>query len=686
MKYIFGFKQIGFWSIPVVLFAWLGATSLGAQEPIGGPYEPDSATVLLLHFDGNLTNETDLTADARSHGNVAFIGQSPIDGGQSIYLDNDSPADSSYIAVADTPALDLTGSWTIEAWVNIFTYGETSEDHRWQPRLLIKPGDDPVYYNNFTVYMAGNTRALRTAYYTPSGDQWIQMESQAGLLNAGNWYHITFIRDTSEHITAQLVHDKDMNQLFFGSLDYDPITGSPPLPSSQPVYIGTNLGLSSPWFDGFVEEFRISNVVRNFALPPIISGVTQLGNQSVENSYVIEAEIFKIGTGDVAQATLHYNTGSGWQELAMNNTSGRQYSAQIPSQLRGTRVQYYISAEDEFGARATIPQTAELDSVFYEFAIWQPATQTLALNFEEGSGLPQDTTLYGNHSEFIGNPTYSTDAAVGDYSLQFEGDSSYLEIDSPFLTSEEFTVDFWFKADSTPVDGTRMLIKEGSQSWFQINYQIRFGAGGQLVPASYIPSTGNYIGTNLADTSATIEAHKWYRLIFEVGDGYASYELRDSTNTMISDNSITLEGIPAQATGPFRLAHANGSSQNFFQGKIDNVQIYNFPRDSIATNAEPDNRPELPNEIRLASNYPNPFNPVTTIEFRVPYRQKVALGVYDILGRKVATLISDEVESGPHSVQWTGKNKWGQPVASGVYFYRLKTPGDLRIRKMVLLR
>jgi len=672
----------------IFLIAWgvLG-TDTFAQDPIGGPYEPDSATVLLLHFNGDLTNESSVSADAQSNGNIAFIGQSPIGDGQSIYLDNDSPTDSSFVAVADTPALDLTGSWTIEAWVNIFTYGETSDDHRWQPRMLIKPGDNPDYYNNFTVYIYGGQRAILTGYYTASGDNWVEFTSQSGLIEAGEWLHITYIRDTTENIIAQLVHDQDMNQLFFGSMDYDPITGSPPLASNQPIYIGTNLGRSNPWFDGFVEEFRISNVVRNFALPPIIKEVTQLGNQSTEAlNYAIEAEIFKIGTGEVAQATLHYNIDGTWQELTMTNTSGRQYSAEIPAQQRGTRVQYYVSAEDEFGARATIPQTAELDSVYYEFAIWQPATQTLALNFEEGSGLPQDTTLYAHESEFVGNPQFSTDAADGDYSLKFEGDSSYLEIDSPFLTSEEFTVDFWFKSDSIPVNGTRMLVKQGSQSWFQVNYQIRFGASGQLVPASFIPSTGSYIGENLADTSAVIEPHKWYRLVYEVGDGYASYELYDSTNTMFSSNSITIEGAPALTTGPFRLAHAGGAAQGYFNGKFDNVQIYNFPRDSIATGTVPDKKFTVPAQVQLAQNYPNPFNPETTIRFSVPKRQEVTLAVYDLLGRQVTTLVSKQMNAGEHTVTWSGTDNNGQPVASGVYFYRLNTKDETRLRKMILLR
>lgn len=676
-------------SVALAFLIGVGATNVIAQEEIGGPYEPDSSTVLLLHFNGDFVNESDSSGDAMRHGNVAFVSQSPIaGGGQSIYLDNDSPSDSSFIAVADTPALDLTGSWTIEAWVNIFTYGETNDDHRWSPRLLIKPGDDPPYFNNFTVYMVGANRSILTGYYTPSGDDWVEFTSQGGLMQAGEWLHITFIRDTTEHIIAQLVHDQEMNQLFFGSMEYDPITGAPPLPSDQPVYIGTNPGLSSPWFDGFIEEFRISNTVRNFALPPIIKSVSNLSNQSAEaSSYPIEAEIFKIGPGDVSNATLHYTTdGSNWQTQEMTAQGERQYATNISSQSRGTRVQYYVSAEDEFGAKATSPPTAELDSVYYEFAIWKPQSQTLALTFEEGSETPADTTLYGHAVEMVGNPQYSEDAIVGDYSMKFEGDSSYLEIDSPFLASEQFTVDFWFKSDSLQPDGTRMVAKQGGGSWFQVNYQIRFGAGGFIVPASYIPSSGAYIGSDLADSTAITEVGKWYRILYEVGEDYAAYELRDSSDTAISSNRIPLDGPPAVTTGVFRVAHADGPANPYFNGKIDNLNIYNYVHDSVATGIEDWPNRALPDRLVLEQNYPNPFNPTTTIGFRLPSRQEVQVTVYDLMGRQVKTLANDLYSAGEHSVKWHGINSAGQQVASGVYFYRIRTPEEVRVRKMVLLR
>lgn len=96
----------------------------------------------------------------------------------------------------------------------------------------------------------------------------------------------------------------------------------------------------------------------------------------------------------------------------------------------------------------------------------------------------------------------------------------------------------------------------------------------------------------------------------------------------------------------------------------------------------------LPHEggFELGSNYPNPFNPTTTISFRLPVMLPVRLTVYDAVGREVRTLLNKRVGGGQHVVQWDGQDDRGRSVASGVYFYRLKAGGFLETRKMLLMR
>jgi hypothetical protein len=94
--------------------------------------------------------------------------------------------------------------------------------------------------------------------------------------------------------------------------------------------------------------------------------------------------------------------------------------------------------------------------------------------------------------------------------------------------------------------------------------------------------------------------------------------------------------------------------------------------------------PTIP--FALKQNFPNPFNPVTTISFTVPERGRAVLNVYNVKGELVQTLVDDVVDAGEVSVTWDATDRFGRQISSGVYFYRLKV-GDMEMsRKMILLR
>jgi hypothetical protein len=90
--------------------------------------------------------------------------------------------------------------------------------------------------------------------------------------------------------------------------------------------------------------------------------------------------------------------------------------------------------------------------------------------------------------------------------------------------------------------------------------------------------------------------------------------------------------------------------------------------------------------LALRQNYPNPFNPSTTISFDLPRKSRVTLTVVNILGQEIARLIDKETSAGPHSVEWDGRDVSREPVASGVYLYRLTTDNGTLSRKMLLLK
>jgi PKD repeat protein len=97
-------------------------------------------------------------------------------------------------------------------------------------------------------------------------------------------------------------------------------------------------------------------------------------------------------------------------------------------------------------------------------------------------------------------------------------------------------------------------------------------------------------------------------------------------------------------------------------------------------------RDRVPRDFALEQNYPNPFNAATVITYALPRNTEVHLEVFDILGRCVAVLVTGEQEPGRYQVIWDGRDDGGRTVASGIYFYRLATPGFRQVRKMVLVK
>lgn len=89
--------------------------------------------------------------------------------------------------------------------------------------------------------------------------------------------------------------------------------------------------------------------------------------------------------------------------------------------------------------------------------------------------------------------------------------------------------------------------------------------------------------------------------------------------------------------------------------------------------------------FHLFQNHPNPFNPSTTISYEVPVSARVTLRIFDVAGRLVRTLIDERQPPGRKSAVWDGRDAGGRPVASGIYFYRLRAPGFRETRKMALL-
>jgi hypothetical protein len=90
--------------------------------------------------------------------------------------------------------------------------------------------------------------------------------------------------------------------------------------------------------------------------------------------------------------------------------------------------------------------------------------------------------------------------------------------------------------------------------------------------------------------------------------------------------------------------------------------------------------------FELHPNYPNPFNPTTTIKYDIPREARVLLKIYNIRGQEVRTLVDSKVSTGSHRVVWNGTNNHGEPVTSGIYIYKMKAGNYSTVKKMIFIK
>lgn len=122
-----------------------------------------------------------------------------------------------------------------------------------------------------------------------------------------------------------------------------------------------------------------------------------------------------------------------------------------------------------------------------------------------------------------------------------------------------------------------------------------------------------------------------------------------------------------------------GGTDSFSSGDSDIWLIKTAPD---LTNVDENNKANVLRKYILNQNFPNPFNPTTTIEFSIPRTEFVTLKIFNILGQEVANLVSDRLTAGNYKYTWDARH-----LASGVYYYQLKTENDhIQSKKLVLLK
>jgi hypothetical protein len=202
-------------------------------------------------------------------------------------------------------------------------------------------------------------------------------------------------------------------------------------------------------------------------------------------------------------------------------------------------------------------------------------------------------------------------------------------------------------------------------------------AGEAISPSGYPVTSGAFQAamgdTNAADAFVTKLNPSGSALIYSTFIGGNSWDVGFSI-AINANEDIYLTGSTESSNYPVTsgvLQTVLNGTKNAFLTKL-NLSTAEFVRP---------NNPTAPDKFELMQNFPNPFNPSTTINYSVPKTSLVKIKVYDILGKEITTLVNEEKSAGNYSVQFIGGN-----LSSGIYFYRMQAGNFVGTQKLILLK
>ena len=185
--------------------------------------------------------------------------------------------------------------------------------------------------------------------------------------------------------------------------------------------------------------------------------------------------------------------------------------------------------------------------------------------------------------------------------------------------------------------------------------------------------------------STNLDEDPIHYLVYAKVGVYPAEEIYDTTVTTLPISSREfLNNVFEQTPGNgvtvrFSVSATDGIDTVKVSGDDRVVYVNRYEFLSTETNG-------MPTEFALHENYPNPFNPSTTLRFDLPELSDVNVIIYNMLGQEVKTFNMQNISAGHHSIKWNATNDLGDPVSAGVYLYQLQTRDFVKTRKMILLK
>ncbi|MHB2155407.1 FlgD immunoglobulin-like domain containing protein [Calditrichota bacterium GD2] len=414
--------------------------------------------------------------------------------------------------------------------------------------------------------------------------------------------------------------------------------------------------------------------------PPVIHEVSRVpGVPTPRTDVTIYANI--TDNTAVTKATLHYSVDwNPFMEVDMTVSGVDTFMAKIPNQVDGSYVRYFISAEDDAGDFTTAPGDTS-------YEIYSYVVRSGNLNIKDVQytwGYPNDASPY------VGYEVTLRGIVVSD-SSHFPGFFVIQQIEEPW---------YGIQVRDTYHSGLHL----GDEIEVTGVIEERFGVTRIVVTDSAtgltLLSTGNTV-TPMDVTTGQIktggpDAEAYESCLVRVSNLTVANPFPDSPSNF---GEFTVD----DGTGELRVDDlaldfsGNRDSTFALNDHIDEivaVHYYSYgnykiiPRTVNDIQGHTTDIVEAPvvSTFQLKQNYPNPFNPTTTIEFYLAKQGNYRLDIYDVLGRKVKSLLNGVQPAGAHRLSWDGTDDAGNLVSAGIYFYTLKGENFKQTRKMLLIK
>jgi hypothetical protein len=440
---------------------------------------------------------------------------------------------------------------------------------------------------------------------------------------------------------------------------------------------GFNFPYSSPPAEAFSAVFSISpfedDDLEQLISAPVISSPNRPNEVLGEgDEFTVSTSVVPDPTRTIASVTLNYelSSGGGVQSVPMTNTEGDIYEATIPAVGDGVFVTYSVTATDNEGLDSTTPETYY--RVFFDLVDEIAEVQTTP------DGGPGFSPLLGATADMNIEGVVMSDPETSGF-LTIQEDESLAPWTGIFVP---ITVDIANLGLQTGdrVQITNATIGERFDVTELQDATVSFVSSGE--PYAYKEvATGT-----LAQDDGIAEAHEGMALRFldvaiveaDAGFGEWRFSSSDEANAVLADDAS--DSIPSDFNSTLTVGQEFGAIQGLWWFSFGNYKLIpESPADLMMTVSNEGEAQAA--AFGLQGIYPNPTSSQTTVSFTTTAAERVTLDVYDVLGRRVATLVDGELAPATHTATLDGRG-----FAGGVYVVRLQAGDRVSTQKLVLVK